>query len=87
MTSKIDQVLEKVTDTQIKMARVEEHLKTLNGQVKTHAEEIEGNRKHMYRVDGKIGKIHRKISYFTGGLTAVIGFITFLGIKFRNYFS
>ena len=65
MMSKQDQILEKVSETQIDVATIKEHLKALNGTVARHE-------KHDSETDMKINTINRKLAYYAGGIAALV---------------
>lgn len=50
--TKTDQILDKVTQIRVKVGRIEEHLKAINGTIERHEEDINGIKKIAYKTAG-----------------------------------
>jgi len=55
--NKTDEILEKVTDIRIKVGKIEEHLKQLNGTVEKHEYDISDMKKMIYKAGGALAVV------------------------------
>ncbi len=63
--AKIDTVLERVTDIRVKVGKIEQHLKDLNGTVTRHETDITSLKKMVYKIIGATSAIIVLIQIFT----------------------
>lgn len=55
--SLLEEIREQTTETRVKMAKVEEHLKNLNGSVLRHEKSLEGNDNRLDFLERSMAKI------------------------------
>lgn len=74
IASKQDVMLEQVTNLRVDVAKIEEHLKKLNGTVARHELAITANENRSIATD-------KKLAYYIGGLAALWALVQ-VAIKF-----
>lgn len=75
MTQKLDKILDTVMSTQIKVAKIEEHLKSINGRVGKTENNVELNREKILQNKALIMKTSGIVSVI---VSLIIGISLFL---------
>ena len=68
---KLDKMVEGITQTRISISRIEEHLRTMNGRLLNHDEEIETNKQFRLKATGAMAVL--------GAITAVLSIVAYVG--------
>ena len=74
MANKQDQILDKVSKINIKIAKIEEHLKAMNGAMVNHQRRLDGH-------DLEIRNLQKTIWKFGGGMAVLFILIQFIITK------